>query len=337
MLTSRVEVTSDLRVSSAQQKRRLAEVRRQLAEGSDPWAQRFAALAPAAEWAGWEKKLGELSSFSRAAVLTETEDLSRFFADTAVQVTYVVRPESGLAELTLVPGASNRATSRQRRDLDAILGDWSDELAAYFAAARAVYAYLDEHPERAHALLGNVFHDLLPEGEKPEELSAEEARRAERLEESMGRVIFVLQAEEGEAYSIDEISHLVYDPFPAKLEIDLPGPAREVEGFERTPAGRLTVRGCGFWDALGSLKGRWLEPDLVSVYAEELRNASDDVQFDFNGFLSQPRRATGAPDGPEVREALTRALSPSRTYRATWEIRPESDPPADLWKGFDAP
>jgi hypothetical protein len=329
LLTSRIELVSDLRVSSAAIQARLREIRRSLADGTDPWSQRFAALDPLAERSSWEKKGGELTGVSHAAIVAEPDELARFFADTGLQVSYVTRPESGMAELTLVPGASTRASSRQRRDMDAVLASWAEDLAAYFADARAVYAYLDRQPERERAVLGNLFSDLLPEGTAPEPLSDEEQKQVKRLDDSMGRVLEVLQTGEGEAYSLDEISHLVYDPFPAQLELTLPAAVQEVEGFEKKGPDRLIVSGFGLWDALRSLEGRWIAPDVVSLYAASL--TQEGFHFDLTAFLAQRRSFEAAPDPIEVREALVRALTPHRTYRAVWAFRPDEDPPADLW------
>lgn len=57
--------------------RRLAETRRTLQEGSDPWGARFAAASPGAERFSWEKRLGILSSASRFALIAWEEGEAR--------------------------------------------------------------------------------------------------------------------------------------------------------------------------------------------------------------------------------------------------------------------
>src|SRR5262249_21180136 len=151
-----------------------------------------------------------------------------------------------------------------------------------------LYAYLDAHPERSHDLLGTLFRDVLSEDEKPGELSAEEKRLVERVDARMSRVLEVLGTPEGEAYSLDEGSHLGYDPFPARLTVRLPADAREVEGFERQRPDTLTVQGLGLWDALLSLEGRWLAPDLLGPYVEH--RAEGAGKLDLAAFLAEPRR-----------------------------------------------
>lgn len=331
VLTSRVAITPELQVTTAALQSRLREVRRALAEGTDPWSQRFASLEPIAERSTWEKRGGEITEVVHAAVVEKPAELDRFFSDTGVQVSYITWPEEGVAELTVTPGVSTRANYRERREMEAALAAWAEDLAAYFAAAREVYEYVDHQPERADAVFASVFADILPEGSRRPPLTSEEESKIERLEESMGRVLDVLQAKKGEAYSLDEISRLVYDPFPAPLEVILPSPAREVEGFAREGGDRLIVRGFGLWEALRSLEGRWLAPDVVTVFARSL-SEDESYKFDLSAFLAQRRKLEGAPAPIEVREALVRALTPARTYRAAWAIRPGDDPPAEIWQ-----
>jgi hypothetical protein len=47
----------------------------------------------------------------------------------------------------------------------------------------------------------------------------------------MGQVLEILAVPRGAAYSPDEVSHLVYDPFPARLSVKLPGAPMDLEGF----------------------------------------------------------------------------------------------------------
>src|SRR4051794_20366462 len=71
-----VVATSTVRVADAGNAnpllaRRLAETRRAILDGSDAWSSRFAASDPAAERFSWEKRLGEIRSASRSAVIAE--------------------------------------------------------------------------------------------------------------------------------------------------------------------------------------------------------------------------------------------------------------------------
>lgn len=323
--TSTVEIT-DPQEGNPALARRLAATRQAVLDGTDGWGPRFASLEPGAERFSWEKRLGEVHKATRSAVVIEPESLARFFSDTSLAVTYTVRAEDKTAELTIAPGASGRATRAQRKEMERTLGDWSAEVADYFAATEALYAYLDEHPDRSQASFESLFKDLLPEGE-PEglaELAAEERRLVERLSKAMEKVLDVLLIPSGADHSPDEISRLVYDPFPARLTVSLPGPPLEVEGFEREEGGELTVKGLGLWNALQSLEGRWVSPDPVLIY---VKNRGQEGSFDLETFLGEPRRAEPAPAAQEVRQALETQLSPEPFYRLTWKVEPDDETP----------
>jgi hypothetical protein len=323
--TSTVEI-ADPQDSNPALARRLAATRQAALDGTDAWGPRFASLEPGAERFSWEKRLGEVHRATHSAVVMEPESLARFFSDTSLAVSYTVRPENGTAELTIASGPSARATRVQRKEMERTLGTWSGDVKEYLAAAQKLYDYLDEHPDRAEASFSSLFKELLPEGEPEDrtELSPEEQRLVERLSQAMEEVLDVLLIPTGADHSPDEISRLVYDPFPARLTVSLPGPPLEVEGFERKEGGELTVPSLGLWDALQSLEGRWVSPDPVLVY---VKNRGREDSFDLEAFLGQPRRAEPAPTAKEVRQALETQLSPEPFYRLTWTVQPDDETP----------
>ena len=323
--TSTVEIT-DPQDSNPALARRLAATRQAALDGTDAWGSRFASLQPGAERFSWEKRLGEVHKATHSAVVTEPESLAGFFSDTSLAVSYTVRPEDGTAELTIASGPSARATRAQRKEMERTLGTWSGDVKEYLAATRKLYDYLDEQPDRAEACFSALFEDLLPEGRPEDEtgLSPEEQRLVEHLSEAMEKVLEVLLIPAGTDHSPDEISRLVYDPFPARLTVSLPGPPLEVEGFERQEGGELTVPGFGLWDALQSLEGRWVSPDPVLVY---VKNRGQEDSFDLDTFLGQPRRAEPAPTAQEVRQAIETQLSPEPFYRLTWTVEPDDETP----------
>ena len=87
-------------------------------EGTDAWGPRFAAVEPAAERFSWEKRLGDLQSVSRSALVAEPAGLAPFFSDTALRVLYQVYEKDGTAELSIAPGLSSRATRKQRGEME---------------------------------------------------------------------------------------------------------------------------------------------------------------------------------------------------------------------------
>ncbi len=320
VVRSKVEITEAGETSNAALRRRLALLRRELAAGDDPWSLRYAAVAPAVERFGWEKRLGEIHEVERSATLVEPEQLGSFFADTALVVSYEVA--DGFGTLTIVPGAAGaRATRRQQREMEAALAAWSERVAGYLAAAEELYAYLDTRPERARAAMGALLSDLLTEGEREAlgELEAEERELVERLEKAMEAVFSVLLVAPGDAQSLDELSHLVYDPFPARLTVRLPARPAEVEGFVAGGDDGFTVPGFGLWPALAALEGRWLEPDPLLLYVA-LRGRGEEARLDLDALLARARRAGPAPDAEEVRLAIEEGLQPASVYRAVWPV-----------------
>ncbi len=319
--------------------RRLAEARREILDGADAWSARFAAAEPAAERFSWEKQLGNLRSARRSAVFAEPKGLEAFFRDTSVYVTYTVDPERGVAELSLVPGVSNRASRRQLEDTAKTIETWTEALAEYLAAGEALYSYLDGHPDRARACLGTLFGKSLSEGEAKslQDLTPEEEKLVERLDDSMGGVVEVLTVPSGGAWSPDEVSHLVYDPFPARLTVKLPGKPLEAEGFVPGEEGTFAVPSPGLWEGLRALEGRWLSPDPVLFYVESAQQEGED--FNLDSFLERPRRAAAPhllPSAREVRTAIEASLRPAPLYRLAWRINPQ-DESEFKWEEGEAP
>jgi len=137
----------------------------------------------------------------------------------------------------------------------------------------------------------------------------------------------ILDVPEGEDYTPDELSHLVYDPFPGRLTVRLSGaPAEAPEGFAAGPDGTLIAAGPGFWEALRSLEGRWLAPDpvLLSIAHQQ---RSQNEPLDLNSLLKQPRRAEPAPDATEVRLAVEQRLQPAPLYRVAFPVSTKPEAP----------
>ncbi len=339
LLNGAVVATSTVQIADPSESnpalaRRLAETRREILDGTDAWSARFASGDPAAERFSWEKQLGTLRSATRSAAFAEPKGLEAFFRDTSVSVTYTIDPERGVAELAIVPGVSTRATRRQWEETERTIETWTAAIAEYLEAGETLYAYLDGHPDRARACLGAVFAERLSEEEAKglETLTPEEEEHLEHLDEAMGKVLAVLTVPSGGAYSPDEVSHLVYDPFPARLTVKLPGKPLEVEGFLPDKDGTFAVPSPGLWEALRSLGGRWISPDPALSYVEK--------EFDLGAFLGKPRQAAPKhrlPSVQEVRSAIEARLRPAPLYRAAWKVQTEDESEFQWDKGEGAP
>lgn len=315
--------------------RRMSDLRRELLDGLDPWARRFESIEPVAERLSWEKRFGALASARRSVLIAEPEALRDLFGDTSVSASYSIA-EDGTAELILVPGVPAQATRRQRKDMEKAVEEWSGHVAEYLAATGDLYAWLEDNPGRARACFRELFSEMVEETAEGElELSAEERKRVQRVGDAMEKVFDVLLIPKGQDRSLDELSHLVYDPFPAPLSILLPGEALEVEGFQESGDEEKvwTVDSPGLWTALRSLEERWIAPDPVMIYVAHRQDGA----LDLDELVETPRRsARPLPDSLEVRRAIEEKLKPSSpVYRAVWQALPpaEADGEEFSWPG----
>jgi hypothetical protein len=216
--------------------------------------------------------------------------------------------------------------------MDRRLRQWSAELADYFGSVIDLYTHLDHHPERAVPCLAHVFETHEGLGETGA-LSQLEERLVVRTKDSMETVAEALMVPEDEAFSLNELSRLVYDPFPARLTITVQADVLDAVGF---------VPGAGFferptvdvWSALRALEGRWIAPDLVTAAAAP---APDDQQPEPDVLLlaSQPRRFASAPTSGEIESAILGELVPEEMLQLRWrkgnEKKNEIDIDSDEW------
>ena len=334
-----VEVTAAVEIrdpvaGSESVTRRIRQIERLVETAEDPWTPRFRELDPRREVFRWEKHDGQLVRAERLAWSEDPARLARFFADTAVLAEYrreeAVEGLPGWASLGLYPGPGHRANRRQARRVEEVLESWTDDLAPYLEAATNLYRYLELHPGRATACLTAFYGDLLEEAGEPE-LTVEEEELLTALSDTINGATAVLDLDRDEGYSLNELSHLVYDPFPARVAVEVPGRVLEVEGFERvapsdSPAGpasdggptELTIPGLGFWEAWLALEGVWIFPDpAVSGYYLTLREDPDAV---FPELLAAERRVEPAPTAQEIRDAVESLLRPEPAYRVVWML-----------------
>ena len=296
---------------------RLEESRDTIDNNLDPWSQRFALLEPLAEHVSVERVEGELRRSIHSAVLPSFDEVLQLVE--ADGLTGSLTIVGGTAELDLFPTGGSRATYTQRQDADRLLSEWSVALAAYFEVVVDLYAHLDERPDRAVPCFAHVFDKDEGPGSTGE-LEPVEEELVVRVEDAMDNVAFALMVDDGEAFSLNELTRLVYDPFPARLTIAVEGRVLETEGFsagadffERPPVDA--------WNALRSLEGRWISPDLVTAAAAPV---SDDRQPDPDvlAFASLPRRYFRPPDAAEVESAIVDELVPEEMLRLVWRPPP---------------
>jgi len=286
---------------------RLESETRALEEGTDAWSKRLAAAAPTRERDLRDLADGRLFRLTRHGQLGGPDDLRAFLRDTGVEVAYA--KGDGWEELTLLPGRPGRPTLAQRERVKSELDSWSAKLAAYFSALTSLYAYLDHHPDRARVCLASIVAKVPP----GESLSDEESALSKAVEDAMGDCGSVLVAPPDEPYTIDELSRMVYDPFPAAIRVAVPGPVLEREGFPGE--GALEIPEASLWSAFVRLEGHFASPDpLVLAWRHDTGEGSE-IDLDA---LGAQRRHASRPTADEVRTAIESQLRTAPVYRVRW-------------------
>ena len=160
-----------------------------------------------------------------------------------------------------------------------------------------------------------------------------EEKLVKRVGETMEEVAMALLVEDDEAFSLNELSRLVYDPFPARLTVAVEVAVLDSVGFI-TGAGFFERPAVDVWNALKALEGRWISPDLVTAGAApapEDRQPDPDVLF----LASQPRHYSEPPTSGEVEAAILTELVPEELLELRWRNAPRSgrqlDLPSDNW------
>lgn len=299
---------------------RLREWRQSLLGGYDPWAQRFERLRPAEERFAWSKKAGNLVAAERSALLADPGALTELFADTPVTVSFTRQP--GGAELAFYPGAASRATRAERRTVETMLAAWSASLAKYLRAMAALHAATAADPTRERLCLTAMFGDA--DEAKQAELREDEQRLVTAADEASSDIFDVLPVASGEAYSLEELSRRVYDPFPADLEVRIVGEVVATEGFVAGEPGALTVPGLSLWRALIALGARW---PALAPFAQAATSAAVDedevpLDVDVEALAAGLARSEPAPDEGGLRRALGELLAPAPVYRVAWRFAP---------------
>jgi hypothetical protein len=317
--------------TSAPARKRVEEARRELVAGTDPWTKRLSSLELLSQRTVLDRTGGEIRRVEQRVVAEHPEVLSRFFSDTLIRASVSAREKD--AELTLVPEAGSRATRAQQDLLRQGMEKWSAAVSGYLEAGRSLYDYLEAHPGRARACFGNLFEDLLSQeaqaGREP--TSEEDAGVLEPAKERMGNVLSLFDLPEDSAASLEEISRLAWDPFPAPLEVRVPGPILEQEGFEPAGPGLLRAAGQSLWSVLSRQRDRWLAPDPVFIYYEQMREGKQPL--DLEEFLKRPRSAAPAPSAAEVLRILQEHSRPAPIYRVRWstENLPQPEVRGEIW------
>jgi len=294
---------------------RTDEARADLATGLDRWSRSFSDLGAIADRSTIVRHDGEVRQGIHSALLDSFDPVERLLGDEGLGAFF--REAGGVRELELYPTGGGWATRQQRELVDAEIGAWSAQVADYLEAAVALYAYLDRAPGRAVPCFAHVF-DIDTEAAGP--VDDREAEMIRSIKGPMERVADILLIEDDQAYSLNELSRLVFDTFQGRLTIAVDGPVAETEGFiaddgvvERPPV--------DLWRSLETVVGRWLQPDLVTAMVRPGPDATQ-PEPDPAEFADLPRRWTPPPGPATIESEIRTRLRPEPLYRVRWQTPP---------------
>lgn len=269
--------------------------------GTDAWSMRFGRLpTPATESVEYQRSHGALQRVTRSANIS-SDDLQHLLSDTNITVD-VLRGE-GWREITFYPGSGGRATREQQRDFDAELAQWSRAVARYFTAVHHLYSYLDEYPHRAKDIFGAIGKEEILLGE-------EEQPYVDAVHAAMEEIADRMDAKEGSAETLEEQADLIFNPFPARVTVRVPGSVIASEGF-KDEEGVLVIEPVDLFVAISELEGRWISPDpLAAIFREEKSEPEELAKL--------PRKSAAVVSSEEIARAIREKLQRPRMYSVRW-------------------
>jgi hypothetical protein len=287
-------------------------LREDILAGRDEWSLRFANASPESERVTFERARGELIQAEHVARI-DTADLQKVFFDVAVSA--AVTRGDGWAELAIYPGTSTRETRQQRDDAEKRLHAYSQRAVRYFDAVRAMYAYMNDHPQRAAEVFAALFRDA---GDPQPSLINDQEHD---FVTAVRKTVDALTKDE-DTEALEAEADLVYNPLPARIVVRVPGEPLIVEGFTRGKEGELVAEPLSLLEAIASLEGRWVTPDPLAFSIRPGGGGEPDKEAAL--IAAMPRRTTAVVGEIEVGDALVQKLRPAPRYRVRWMTKAES-------------
>lgn len=285
--------------------RKRADTAREAAQANtDQWSARFSRVIPELERVTFQRNHGTLESVNRSIRIPSAE-LHRVFSD--VNVTINVTRGERWRELAMYPGTSARASREQQRFFEDELAAWSTDIARYMTAVRHLYRYLDRHPSRAQFVFAQMVNEetdpLLGPGE-------EEQLLLDAVSEAMEAVALRMDTQESRADTFAETADLLFNPFPARMTVRVPGEVLAKEGFDKA-ARDLVIEPVDLLETIGKLEGRWISPDPLALLLREKAPTAAEL-------ARMPRRAEVVTHPGDITKALRELLARPRAYVVRW-------------------
>jgi hypothetical protein len=270
---------------------------------TDEWSARFGRVTAEDEEVTTLKHRGELDRVTRS-VRIPVHQLQQVFSD--VNITVNVLNGDGWRELSFIPGGSIRASREQRRHFDDAMQTWSGAVARYFLAVDRLYGYLNANPQRAEPLFAALFKD---ENEDAMLAVAEEEQPlVDDVNGAMAQIATMMdQVQESGGATFGEEADLIYNPFPARMTIKVPGDVISKEGFGK----ELVIEPVNLLEAITSLEGKWISPDPLAALLRDQPPTSQEL-------ARQPRHSANVVPASDIATAIREQLGRPRTYAVRW-------------------
>ena len=302
-VTVTAETIFDLDVKTPEGRARVESARASALAGTDAWSARFARLDPEIERMTQQRRRGVLDRVSRSVVI-HADDLQQVFSDSSITVRY--SRSGGSCEMLMFPGGSTRASREQQRRFDEELVAWSADVSHYYAAIYHLYAYMNANPERARYLYAALINEKGVDGAEPVVLEDEQAL-VDATSDAMEQVAERLDEETGRATTFAEEADLIFNPFPARVIVRVPGRVSSSKGFDN----QLTIEPVDLLASVGKLEGTWISPDPLAQLLREQSPTADELAH-------MPRRADSVVTPSEIAAALRAELTRPTTYSVHW-------------------
>jgi hypothetical protein len=269
---------------------------------NDAWAARFGRVTAEDDEVTFEKHRGQLDRVTRSVRIPSSQ-LQQVFSDTNITVNILNGP--GWRELSFIPGGSIRATREQRKHFEDSLVSWSGAVARYFAAINGLYAYMNANPQRAPALFSALMN------EKSDDVLATVAEEEQPLVDSVTAAMEDIatrmdETEDGGA-TFGEEADLIYNAFPARMTIRVPGDVVSTEGFGK----ELVIEPVNLLETITALEGKWISPDPLAALLREQTPSGEQL-------ARQPRQSATAVPASDIADAIREKLARPRTYVVRW-------------------
>ena len=112
------------------------------------------------------------------------------------------------------------------------------------------------------------------------------------------------------AESFAEAADLIFNPFPARMVVRVPGDVVSVEGFEKSKDA-FVIEPIDLFKAIAGLEGRWITPDPLAALLKDESPAPEQMAL-------VPRKAETPKSASEVASALRAQLARPRNYVVRW-------------------